>query len=310
MEGKNQDVIDVQAEVIERDEGITISCSPGELTANFDALEAKVDAILADYDGWEPSADSTDDVNQCKSQRKYLNALAKEIDERRKAVKREYLRPLDAFESRANGIRDKIKAVSARLDDVAKQAEQVEKDSKEAEIREYYECYAELLAPVVPYERIADPKWLNKTTKLNKALEELEAKVDRIAKDWGSLKTLNLEFYDQAEAHFFNGLDLGAAVAFNAKLVNDRRKIDEMKAAMTPEPEPEPIPEPAVEQRPAPTYVQPSEPSYPMVMVINSCTTTQAMEIGRFCGSIGVTGCFKQGTLEDVLRREFPNGGR
>lgn len=312
MTKKTPEVISVEAEVIEpQQENLSIACNAGSISANFDALEAKVDAILADYKGWKPSADSTKDVEQCKKQRTYLNGLAKDIDERRKAVKREYLRPLDAFEQRANGIRDKIKTVSDRLNDVAKQAEKAEKDAKEAEIREYYETYAELLAPVVPYERIADPKWLNKSVKLNKALEELEAKVDRIAKDWDSLKTLNLEFYDQAEAHFFNTLDLGSSVAYNAKLVEDRRKIEEMKAAMAPapEPEPEPIPKPKVEQKPAPTYAQPSEPSFPMVMVINSCTNSQAMEIGRFCGSLGVTGCFKQGTLEEVMRREF-NGGR
>lgn len=299
----------VEAVIIEDgDDGkdLDITCSAGSVSANFDALEAKVDAILADYEGWEPSADSTEDVKQCKAQRKYLNALAKDIDERRKAVKREYLRPLDAFEARANGIRDKIKAVSARLDDVAKEAEQAEKDAKENAIREHYECYAGLLVDVVPYEKLHDPKWLNKGVKLDKATVELESKVDRIAREWESLKTLNLEFHDQAEAHFFNVLDLGAAVAYNAKLVEDRRRIEEMKAAMAPKPEPEPAqaPEPEPVPEPAPIIPEPKPLGEPMVMVIDSCTVEQAREIGRFCGSIGVTGVFKRGTLSDIVRRE------
>lgn len=299
----------VEAVVIEEADGgrnLDIACSAGSISANFDALEARVDAILADYEGWEPSADSTDDVKQCKAQRKYLNALAKDIDERRKAVKREYLRPLDAFEVRADGIRDKIKVVSARLDAVAKEAEQAEKDAKENELREHYECYAGLLVDVVPYNRLADPKWLNKGVKLNKAIEELESKVDAIARDWENLKTLNLEFYDQAEAHFFNVLDLGAAVAYNAKLVEDRRRIEEMKAAMAPKPEPEPAqaPEPEPVPEPAPIIPEPKPLGEPMVMVIESCTVEQAKEIGRFCGSIGVTGVFKRGTLSDIVRRE------
>lgn len=299
--------INVQAEVLNPE--VSIECTSGTIAANFDAMEARVDAILADYEGWEPSADSAEDVKQCKAQRKYLNALAKDIDERRKAAKREYLRPLDAFEARANAIRDKVKAVSARLDEVAKVAEQAEKDAKENELREHYEAYAGLLVPVVPYERLADPKWLNKSTNIRKAIEDLEGKVDRIAKDWESLKALPLEFYEQSEAHFFNTLDLGEAVSYNAKLVEDRRRIEELKAAMAPEPEPEPpMEEPMPAPMPAPmpqqTYAQPVEHPEPMVMVIDACTVSQAKEIGRFCKGIGVSGSFKRGTIAEIMRRE------
>lgn len=285
--------MEVKAEVIEPQGSVDIACAAGSIAANFDALEARVAAILADYDGWEPSADSADDVKQCKSQRKYLNALAKELDERRKAVKREYLVPLNAFEDRANAITGAIKAVSARLDDVVKAADQAEKDAKEQELREHYEAYAGLLVPVVPYERIADPKWLNKTTKLIKAMDELEAKVDRIAKDWDALKNLDIVHRDEAEARFFETLDLGAAIARNAEIERARERIEEMKAAMQPDPEPEPIHQP--------------ENAVPMVMVISACTVEQARQIGRFCGSIGVTGVFKKGTLQEAARREHGN---
>ena len=284
-------------------ETVSIECAAGSIAANFDAMEARIDAILADYEGWEPSAENAEEVKQCKTQRKYLNALAKEIDERRKAVKREYLRPLDAFEGRANAITGKVKSVSARLDEVVKTAEQAEKDAKEAELREHYEAYAGLLVPVVPYERIADNKWLNKTTNIRKAMEELEAKVEKIAADWEALKNTPMEFYTEAEACFFNTLDLGAAISHNAKLIADRERIEEMKAAMALEPES--VPEYDTIQNPdAEPVMQPVENAVPMVMVIDACTVSQAKEIGRFCGSIGVTGAFKRGTIEEVFRRE------
>lgn len=285
--------MEVKAEVIEPKGSVDIECTAGSIAANFDSLRANVAAILADYDGWEPSADSADDVKQCKSQRKYLNGLDRELDERRKAVKRKWLEPYNAFEDEVNAIRGSIKAVSARLDEVVKTAEQAERDAKEQELREHYEAYAGLLVPVVPYERIADPKWLNKTTKLLKAMDELEAKVDRIAKDWGALKGLGLVHRDEAEARFFETLDLGAAIARNAEIERARERIEEMKAAMQPDPEPEHVPQ--------------MENAVPMVMVISACTVEQARQIGRFCGSIGVTGVFKKGTLEEVARREHGN---
>lgn len=226
----------MEAEIIE-DEPVkagelAVSFSPGILSANFSALDAYVDGILETYKDWEPSANSQEDVKQCATHRKYLNGLAKQIDERRKAVKNEYLRPLNSFEADCNRIRDKVKNVSTRLNDVEKEADEARKSQKEEELREHYEGYAGLLAEVVSYDKIGDPKWLNKTPTLEKAKIELEEKVDKVAADWETLKRLNLEFFEQAEIQFFNTLDLGQAMAYADKLAEDARKIEAMKAEM------------------------------------------------------------------------------
>lgn len=226
----------VEAEIIDNESAkageLSVSFRPGVLSANFSALDAYVDGILDAYKDWEPSADSKEDVKQCATHRKYLNGLAKQIDERRKAVKNEYLRPLNAFETDCNRIRDKVKDVSTRLNDVEKEADEARKSQKEEELREHYEGYAGLLAEVVPYDKIADPKWLNKTPNLEKAKIELEEKVDKVASDWETLKRLNLEFFEQAEIQFFNTLDLGQATAYADKLAEDARKIEAVKAEM------------------------------------------------------------------------------
>ena len=202
-----------EAEIVEERRELAVSWKVGEISANFDALEARVDAILADYEGWEPNADSAADVRQCASERKYLNGLAKQLDERRKAVKEEYTRPLAAFEARANGIRDKIKATAARLKAVEDMAAQAERDAKFEKLREGYEAYAGVLCDLVPFSSILDARWLNKSTSMKRAVEEMEGRVDKVAADWEALKGMGLENAGQAEAEFFRTLDLGAAVA-------------------------------------------------------------------------------------------------
>lgn len=261
----------VEAEIIEEDLAkageLAVSFSPGVLSANFSALEAYVDGILETYKDWEPSADSQEDVKQCATHRKYLNGLAKQIDERRKAVKNEYLRPLNSFEADCNRIRDKVKDVSTRLNDVEKKADETRKSQKEEELREHYEGYAGLLAEVVPYDKIADPKWLNKTPTLEKAKIELEEKVDKVAADWETLKRLNLEFFEQAEIQFFNTLDLGQATAYADKLAEDARKIEAMKAEMGQYAEPveDEVPVDAYDDAPA-NVEEAYEPFDPMTM--------------------------------------------
>lgn len=261
----------VEAEIIEEDLAkageLAVSFSPGVLSANFSALEAYVDGILETYKDWEPSADSQEDVKQCATHRKYLNGLAKQIDERRKAVKNEYLRPLNSFEADCNRIRDKVKDVSTRLNDVEKEADEARKSQKEEELREHYEGYAGLLAEVVPYGKIADPKWLNKTPTLEKAKIELEEKVDKAAADWETLKRLNLEFFEQAEIQFFNTLDLGQATAYADKLAEDARKIEAMKAEMGQYAEPVEDEVPVDAYDDAPAHVEEAyEPFDPMTM--------------------------------------------
>ena len=319
--------VEVEAEVIgEAQEGLAIACDAGSIVANFDALESKVDSILADYEDWEPTADNAEDLAQCARERKYLNGLAKQLDERRKAVKNQYLAPLSEFESRANAIRDKIKAVSGRLKAVEDDADAFRRSELKNRLREHYEAYAGLLVDVVPYEKLHDERWTNKTFGISNAEGELEAKIDQIARDWEMLKSLDLEFYEDAEARFFDTLDVGGAIAWAGKLADDKRKIEAMKAEISAPMPLEPIPETPVDLKQsciddiaamlqwcplnklenlrtalANSRIATGE-ARPRVMCIDAATDGQLDVIGKFCGLAGVTGVFKQGTLEEIMR--------
>lgn len=265
LEDADAGVQSVAAEVIEeRPQGLAVSLLPGTLRADFDALDAKIDRVLADYEGWEPTADAADDLSQVARERKYLNSLARELDERRKDVKREYLRPLNEFEGMVNARRDRIKAVSERLQAVERLADEERRRRKEAGLREHYECVAGLLADVVPYEKIADPKWMNKTPLAEACKRELEDRCRKVASDWETLKGLSLEFADEAELRFFQTLDLGDATSHAARLADDKRRLEEMKAEreeyLRQGAEPAAQPQPAMEPTPAPQPAPAMEP--------------------------------------------------
>lgn len=49
------------------------------------------------------------------------------------------------------------------------------------------------------------------------------------------------------------------------------------------------------------------ESSHPYVMIIDKATIEQCFDIGKYCGSIGVTGVFKRGTLEEIYEKEIVN---
>lgn len=326
---------EVVAEAIEEQGApdLVVTYSPSVISANFDAMEDSIRAKVADYEGAKYDLTKDESIKEAKNDRLYLNGLKKEIEERRKAVKREYNKPFAAFEKRCKEITSIIDGASDGIKAQLDQAEEDRKSRAMAKLKEHYETFAELLAPVVPYERLHEKQWLNKGFGEVKAKKALEAKVSKLAGDWETLKSQfeGEPYYEEAERELFATLDLGAAFTSARKAAEEAARIAELKAAMEPEPEPEPAPEP--EPKPAPvrnwcpggspmqeigerigpapvphpaprpaTAPQPSGAT-PCVMVIDSATTEQMQSIGRFAGSIGVSGVFKRGTLQQVYER-------
>ena len=314
----------VEAEVIET-EATTLEVTYTEATiaSNMDALEAHVKKVVADYEGATYDLTSAQAIKEAKHDRSYLNGIKKEIDERRKAVKREYNKPLDAFERRCKQITaiidESTDAIKAQLDE----AEQMCKDALYSRLQQHYEEFAGLLAPVVPYERLHEPQWLNKTFGEIKAQQALEAKVSDVARDWETLKAQQeaMPHYADAEREFFRTLDLGAALNAARLADEEDQRIAELKAAMAPEPEPEPMPEPEPEPveipepepmpapapmlapMPAPMPAPVAEPLEAWTVEVPSATRSQMQALASVLKAQGITGSIRRGTPAQVAAR-------
>lgn len=305
----------VEAEVIET-EATTLEVTYTEATiaSNMDALEAHVKKVVADYEGATYDLTSAQAIKEAKHDRSYLNGIKKEIDERRKAVKREYNKPLDAFERRCKQITaiidESTDAIKAQLDE----AEQTRKDALYSRLQQHYEEFAGLLAPVVPYERLHEPQWLNKTFGEIKAQQALEAKVSDVARDWETLKAQQeaMPHYADAEREFFRTLDLGAALNAARLADEEDQRIAELKAAMAPEPEPEPMPEPEPEPieipapvpmsapMPAPMPAPVAEPLEAWTVEVPRATRSQMQALASTLKAQGITGSIRRGTPAQV----------
>lgn len=308
----------VEAEVIEA-EATTLEVTYTEATiaSNMDALEAHVKKVVADYEGATYDLTSAQAIKEAKHDRSYLNGIKKEIDERRKAVKREYNKPLDAFERRCKQITaiidESTDAIKAQLDE----AEQTRKDALYSRLQQHYEEFAGLLAPVVPYERLHEPQWLNKTFGEIKAQQALEAKVSDVARDWETLKAQQeaMPHYADAEREFFRTLDLGAALNAARLADEEDQRIAELKAAMAPEPEPEPMPEPEPEPieipapvpmsapMPAPMPAPVAEPLEAWTVEVPRATRSQMQALASTLKAQGITGSIRRGTPAKVAAR-------
>lgn len=289
----------MQAEVID-DERLEVTYVPVPIRANFETLEARVRAMVADYEGATYDLTSEDAIKQAKRDRTYLNGIVREIDERRKAVKREYTKPLSTFEGECKRIigiaKDASDNIKAQLD----AAEDARRKRAYNGLAAYYAQIADLLAPVVPYERIHEDAWLLKSFGEVKAKNALEEKVGKLANDWETLKSMKLSMahYETAERELFRTLDLGAAISAAAREDAEDRRIAEMKAAMErPAPEPEQAPEPSSvpgDAAPAPAEPSQKEPRYGWTFRLLSATVEEANAVRLFCHENGIGGSLKR----------------
>lgn len=291
----------MQAEVID-DERLEVTYAPVPIRANFETLEARVRAMVADYEGATYDLTSEDAIKQAKRDRTYLNGIVREIDERRKAVKREYTKPLSAFEGECKRIIGIAKNAS---DGIKAQLDAAEDDRRKRAyngLAAYYAQIADLLAPVVPYERIHEDAWLLKSFGEVKAKNALEEKVGKLAADWDTLSAMrpSMAHYETAERELFRTLDLGAAISAAAREDAEDRRIAEMKAAMEqPATEPEQAPQPVSEQGPgdgpsAPMETPEKEPRYGWTFRLLSATVEEANAVRLFCHEHGIGGSLKR----------------
>lgn len=284
---------EVVAEVIEEQESsdLVVTYSPSVISANFDALEAHVRAKVADYKGAKYDLTKDDSIKEAKHDRSYLNGLKSEIEERRKAVKREYNKPLAAFEKRCKEITSIIDGASDGIKAQLDEAEERRKAGARAALEAHYREFAELLAPVVPYERLHDDKWLNKSFGEVKAKKALEEKVSAVARDWDTLKAQrdSMAHYEVAERELFRTLDLGSALNAARAADEEDARIAAMREAVESKPAPRPAPrrqaEPAAAPRP--------ELSCAWTVEIPSATRSQMELLAAALRERGITGTIK-----------------
>ncbi len=273
---------------------------PATITADWETIEANVARMVEPYAGVTPEAASMMDLKEAKACCADLRRISRELNDGRKAVKAEYNRPLAEFEERIKAIDALIKEPLATIDAAVKIEEARAKEERRAHLERAYEDFAPALVPVVPFERVLEPQWLNKSFGQKKAEAAMTEKVARIAADWESFKLVrgNYAFPDEAEAEFFRTLSLRAANELDAARREEAERIARLHAEVAanrgeePEPafEPEAEPEPAfeTEPEPEPAFEPMPEPAFE--------------EVRTWYARLEITDSQKR-TLVDVFRR-------
>jgi len=148
---------------------------PPLIEANFDEVKAELAELLRPYDS------IISDVPSAKADRAKLNRIAKELDERRKAVKVEYLEPYTAFESRVKELQGMITDASAKIDAQIKAIEGDEKEAKRKRLEAFFDASNDTIT--LEFADIFNERWLNKTFDELKAQDEILEAIAKAKED-------------------------------------------------------------------------------------------------------------------------------
>lgn len=156
----------------------------GILNWNFEELNRQLDVQLEKYRGL---TFTDDQMPEAKKTRAALNKVAKEINDRKIAVKKEFCAPYTEFEEQAKQLIRKINDVSGEIDAQVKDYEEQRRADKRKRIEAWW---AENGKHTVDLEKIWKDNWLNTTCSDEKWKQELEAEKVRISNDIYSLSLM------------------------------------------------------------------------------------------------------------------------
>lgn len=197
----------------------------GYAKALFDAVST-ANAHMARYAEDTPEDIAAMSRKEARDSAQAANRDLKAIGEARKNLKAEWSAPITKLEGKLKTAIKPLEDIQAAYKARQMQAEDEEKAAKAQELREYYEDLAPFLAlplegqnkALVPYERIADPKWGNRTASIKTCKEEIDAAVERIASNQKMLEGMGLKHCGEAMTEYWRTLDLEAAISKEREL--------------------------------------------------------------------------------------------
>lgn len=259
----------------------------GTLTTNALQLHDYVAATLERY---TPENYSEDNVDQAKADRAILNKAAKELNDRRIQIEREWNAPLQEFKGIVGDTVKMISDGSAKIDAVVKGVESRAKAEKRAAIEELWDRKGITLLPL---SKLWDDKWLNKAKRLPAVEKEIGEKLLKIEAELDTLAAVDTEDGEVLRAYYLDCLDLQRTLAYSATLKNNRQRLQEEQARRQAEAEAQATREAYVAPtaEPAPTTYEAPEAVIPEVlertMVVRG-TREQLIALAEFMQAEGI----------------------
>lgn len=193
----------------------------GSLITNAIDIQNFVKDRIAEY-----NVDNyTGDEKQAAKDKAELNNAAKKLNDERIALEKEFMQPFQEFKDVVTETTDLIKEASSKLDVIVKAKKQQEDEAKRKELET---MFVSLNFTLVSFDKIFNPKWLNKTCSTVKAMEEMNSTIAQINKDLEAIEAFG-EDVENMKAFYLSTLNLQMTLNKAAELKRNKERLEEEK---------------------------------------------------------------------------------
>lgn len=196
---------------------------PKVIEYNHEELKQQITEQLEKY---QNMVITENDIAKTKADRARLNKFKDAVNAKRIEVKKEYLKPYQAFEEQVKEIiaivDEPIKAIDVQI----KFFEDNKRQEKKEQIEALYLDEIGEIKELIPLAKIWNPKWINATYKLSDIAIEIETAIGRVKSGLQIIKDLHCTFEQQVMDKFINTLDINAALMENKRLEEQEKKLN------------------------------------------------------------------------------------
>ena len=203
---------------------------PGSVDENINQVHEQVKSWLASFPT-DLSNCTESDIASMKSNCASLRSGKKTIEEERKRIKKEYLKPLDEFEAKVKPITVEIdKAIDmykSKLDEY----EAIRCETKRKEITEWWNAHRnQMMKPDISI--VWDDRYLNKTGIGESWQKDLQSKIEKIDADLSVIGSMNsnMDQLNFVSARYSEHLDLSRAISEWNEHIEALRRTEELRA--------------------------------------------------------------------------------
>lgn len=191
----------------------------GSLTTNALQLRDYVGEVVKRYDAENYSDDN---IDQAKADKALLNKAAKELNDKRIKLEREWAQPFQEFKGIITETCQMLTQASSKIDKVVGEVEWKAKEAKRTMIHELWERKGVTLFPL---SKIWDERWLNKTKRLTSVEKEIGEKLLKVEADLDSFDALDEEDREVARAYYLDCFDLQRSLSYARVMRENKEKL-------------------------------------------------------------------------------------
>jgi Txe/YoeB family toxin of Txe-Axe toxin-antitoxin module len=239
---------------------VKVNQTPGKIDFNFDEIKGNVEQLASAYEGVEVTEETT---KNAKTDIATLRKIQKAIEDKRKEVKEECLKPYNDFEKKSKELVAIIEKPIISIDIQVKQYEIARKQKKKEDIKTTYDGLIGDMVEYLPFEKIYDAKWENTNVSMKSIKEAITELVENTCKDVQTIKGMSSECEADVLKKYKQDLSLTNAISAISRYEQQKKEILERAEARRKKEEEQKAKEAAAAAECAQSKPEPEQPKKP-----------------------------------------------